>query len=72
MAILTRLYLKFQDKDGGSISMIYPCADINTADSAIKELMQGIVKNGSIFENVPVVMESAKIVTAETKVINIK
>jgi len=71
MAILARLYLEFQDKEGGSVSMIYPCVNKDIAELNIKELMQGIIRNGSIFEKVPVVMKSAKLVTTSTSFFNI-
>ena len=66
MATATKIVLNFAKANGNDMSLSYSYARQDVSNSNIKSLMQGIVANGSIFENVPVAIRSAKIVTTDT------
>ncbi|MBQ7197075.1 MAG: DUF2922 domain-containing protein [Synergistaceae bacterium] len=71
MASVSKLSLTFAKENGDSMSINYSYADPNASASNIKTLMQSIVTNGDIFENPPVAIKSAKIVTTEETAIDL-
>lgn len=67
MAAGTTLILEFGDANDNSIFFSYSYANSETLASDVKTLMNTIIANGSIFQNVPVSIKSAKaVVTSET------
>lgn len=66
MATSTKIVLNFAKANGNDMSLSYAYARQDVSNASIKSLMQGIVANGAIFENVPVAIRSAKIVTTDT------
>jgi len=65
-ATATVLKLYFAKANGNEMSMTVKYADPEASNVNIKTLMQGIIANGAIFENTPVAIKSAKIVTTTT------
>ncbi|MBQ7217036.1 MAG: DUF2922 domain-containing protein [Synergistaceae bacterium] len=65
MAAASKLVLTFAgtNKD---VSFSYNYANSEAASAKVKALMNGLIANGSIFENPPVSAKSAKIVTTTT------
>lgn len=65
-ATSTELKLYFLKSNGNEMSMTVKYARQDASNANIKALMQGIIANGAIFENTPVALKAAKIVTTET------
>lgn len=63
MAEGTKLVLAFETSAGKTMSLTFNYAKPSATSTQIKALMNGIVSNGSIYENVPVAAKSAKSVT---------
>ena len=62
----TKIVLNFAKANGKEVTMSFNYARQDVSNATIKALMQGIVANGSIFENTPAAIDSAQIVTTET------
>ena len=62
MATVCRLVLEFQDSYGDTIVHTFPSAKAGVTAAQVKNLMDTIISNGSIFKNVPATKVSAKIV----------
>jgi len=62
----TKLVLNFAKANGNDMSLTYNYARQDASNANIKLLMEGIVANGAIFQNIPIAIRSAKIVTTET------
>ena len=71
MAISTRLSLDFTKSNGDLINITYGNIKQDVSAANVKALMEGIVANGSIFENVPAAIKSAKIITTEATAVNL-
>lgn len=68
MAAGTNLILEFADANSNSVFFFFPFADEDAGTSNIKNAMNTIIANGSIFKNPPVSIKSAKtVVTYETE-----
>lgn len=63
MAAGTKLVLTFTTSAGRTTTHTYNYADPGATTSAVKTLCNTIITNGSIYENVPVAVKSAKTVT---------
>ncbi len=63
MASGTKLVLGFQNAAGTSMTLSYNHVKASATTANVKALMNGIIANGVIFANVPVVAKSAKLVT---------
>ena len=63
MAAGTKLELTFLKADGSKTVFTYNYANPEASSNSVKALMNGMITNGSIFENVPAVIDSAKLVT---------
>lgn len=68
MAEGTKLVLGFENGSGHAVSISYSYAKPSATLANVKSLMNGIIANGSIFENVPVTAKSAKTVTTTENV----
>ena len=66
MATTTKVQLNFTKENGNSMSLSFANARQDVSNANIKTLGQAIVTNGSIYENVPVALRSAQIITTET------
>ncbi len=64
MAATSRLVLEFEGT-GSNVTFSYPYADSTTNTAQVKALMNGLIANGSIFENPPLVAKSAKMITTQ-------
>ncbi len=62
-----KLVLEFAGT-GSDVKFSYNYADNNITTANVKALMNGLIANGSIFENPPVSAKSAKIITTNTTV----
>lgn len=63
----TKLVLDFKDSEGTSRRWSFNYADSDVTSSQVTALMDGMIANGSVFSNPPVVKEAAKLViTTET------
>lgn len=68
MAEGSRLVLTFVNSSGNDVVMTFDYADPSISNSAVKNLMNTIITNGSIYDNVPVTAKSAKmVITSETE-----
>ena len=68
MAAGTTLVLEFADANGNSVFFSYNYANSEVLASDVKNLMNTMIANGSIFKNPPVSIKSAKAVrTSETE-----
>lgn len=63
MAAGTTLEATFLKSDGAKTTFKYKYANPEASSNAVKTLMQAMITNGSIFENVPATIDSAKLVT---------
>ena len=64
-----KLVITFVDADSANRDFAFNYAKSNATTANIKALAQGIITNGSIFENVPVSATTAKlVVTSETNI----
>ena len=69
MASGCKLVMTFVDANGTNRDFVFNYAKSSATVENIKALAQGIITNGSIFENVPVSAKSAKLlVTSETTI----
>ena len=68
---LATLALTFVDKDGNDVVFSYPHANTSCYESDIKALVQGLITNGSIFANPPVIVKSAKLLVSEVTSIDL-
>ena len=68
---VSKLVMSFLKADGSEMSLSYNYADPEVEAENLTALMNGIITNGSIFENVPAVSKSAKIVTTTTTELDI-
>ena len=66
MAITTKLQLNFAKENGNSMSLSFNNARQDASNANIKTLCETIVANGAIYENVPVAIRSANIITTST------
>ena len=72
MAVTTKLVVEFTDAAGKSHSFSYNYIEPTAAtQTRIKNLMNGIITNGSIFEHVPVEKKSAKLVTTTQTAVDV-
>lgn len=62
----TVLKMTFAKANGNNVSFTMKYARQDSSNANIKSLMEGMVANGEIFENTPVALKSAQIVTTET------
>ena len=60
MASGTTLILEFADADDNSVFFVFPYGDDDASTSAIKNAMNTIIANSTIFINPPVRIKSAK------------
>ena len=66
----SKLIITFTGSNGDAVfSFDYADTDANISD--IRDLVNGIITNGSIFQNVPLAFKSAKFVTTETTTIDL-
>ncbi|MBQ7215559.1 MAG: DUF2922 family protein [Synergistaceae bacterium] len=65
MASAAKLLLTFAGTNG-DVNFLYSYANPEAASAKVKALMNGLIANGSIFENPPVTAKSAKIITTTT------
>ena len=63
MANVSTLVIAFSGQAGGNVKFSYKYADPETPIATVKALVNGLIANGSIFENPPVTTTSAKLVT---------
>ncbi len=63
MANVSTLVINYSGQAGGSVKFSYKYADPETPIATVKALINGLIANGSIFENPPVTTTSAKLVT---------
>lgn len=66
MATNTKIQLNFAKENGNSMSLSFANARQDVSNANIKNLGQVILTNGAIYENVPVSLRSAQIITTET------
>lgn len=66
MATTTKIQLNFAKENGNSMSLSFANARMDVSNANIKTLGQTIVTNGAIYENVPVALRSAQIITTDT------
>ena len=59
----TKLVFSYVDLGGDTRSLSYNYANPSATTTQVKNLASGLVANGSVFENPPVLMKSAKFVT---------
>ena len=71
MASGTRLDLTFVNDNGNSVTYKYNYINSEVDSLSVKALMQGMITNGSIFENVPSVIKEATLVTIRETSINV-
>ena len=71
MASGARLALTFRDSGGDKITFGYNYADPEVETAAVQALMNGMITNGSIFEDVPTAIDSAKVVVTTETVLNV-
>ena len=62
----TNLKLVFKGSGDKKLSFNYPDADSTVPAAQVKILMQGMIANGEIFAEQPLVIESATFVTTTT------
>ncbi len=63
MANVSTLVINYSGQAGGNVTFSYRYADPETPVATVKALVNGLITNGSIFENPPVKVNSAKLVT---------
>ena len=64
-----KLVMTFVDANGANRDFTFNYAKSNASTANVKALANGIITNGSIFENVPVSVKTAKlVVTSETNI----
>ena len=62
----TKLQFNFAKENGNSMSLSINNARQDASNANIKALGEAIVANGAIYENVPVSLRSAQIITTTT------
>ena len=62
MSAGTKIVFEFGDASGNSLFYTYNFGDDEASISDIKNAMNSFISNGSIFQNVPVSIKSAKVV----------
>ena len=65
MATTAKLILNFADANDNDIFFVYDYAYGEVSSSTVKQAMNTIIANGSIFLSVPVSIKTAKIVASE-------
>ena len=70
MAAKAKLVLDFAGTNG-DVSFSYNYADDEASTASIKALVNGLIANGSIFENPPVTAKNAKVITTTTSEYNL-
>lgn len=68
MAEGTKLQLVFETNESKNMTMTFSYAKPTATASDVRTLMQAIITNNGIFENVPTVMKSAKMITTTEQV----
>ena len=71
MAIGTKLVITFIDSNAHERNFSFAYASPTATSNAIKTAAQAIITNGSIFQNVPVAVKDAKLVTITETNINV-
>ena len=67
----TRLKLVFSGAGEKKITLSFPYARSSAAGTEVKTLMQGIVADGSIYEDVPMGIVGAEFLTSTSTPINL-
>ena len=60
---VSTLVINFAGQTGDSVKFSYKYANPSVTTNTVKALINGLIANGSIFENPPVTAKSAKLVT---------
>ena len=63
MATGTKIVFSFGNASGNTVNYSYNYGDDDAATSDVKNAMNAIIANGSIFRNVPTTIKGAKAVT---------
>lgn len=66
-----KLRLNFEGEDGKTVTFTYNYADPDASSTNVQRLVQGLITNGSIFENPPVAAKSAVIVITTEKAFDV-
>ena len=67
----SKLVMTFADANGEDLIFSYNYADKDTNKTSARQLVNGIITNGSIFSRVPVSAKSAKIVSTTEKLFDL-
>ena len=70
MASGTTLQLVFEGSSGDAI-FVFPYADREVTTATVKTLMNGMIANKVIFENQPIAIKGAKLVTSTETTLNV-
>ena len=71
MASGTRLDLTFRNSSGDKVMYKYNYINPEVATADVQALMEGMITNGSIFENAPTVIEDATLVVTRETSLNV-
>ncbi len=72
MAASTKLHLEFNTNTSSKATFNFNYADPNVSDNDVKALMNVMITSGAIFENVPISIDSAKLVVTTEQALNVK
>ena len=67
----SKLVMTFADANSDEVKFSYSYADKDASNTSIRQLVAGMITNGSIFTNAPVASKSAKIITTTEKEIDL-
>ena len=67
----SKLVINFITDTGKNARFVYAYADKDAEKNDIKALVNGIIANGSIFQNVPIAVQSVQIISTNTTNIDI-
>ena len=68
---ISKLVMEFTGSTGKTVKNSYNYVDEEVEGATVKSVMQGIIANGDIFENVPIAIKSAAVVTTDTTLIDL-
>ena len=69
--MLTRLKLVFSGAGETKVTMLFPSARTSATGAEVKALMQGIMADGSIYDDVPKGIVGAEFLTSTSTPINL-
>lgn len=72
MAAGVKLVCEFQTETGATKTFTYNYADPEVTTSTVRALVNGLIANGSIFDNPPKIAKSAKLVTTTETPFNLE